>query len=707
MLNRREFLTYTTLTAGSLVVPFLPGAGAGKVFAPNGFLEITAEDVVTVVIGQAEMGQGVFTALSAVLAEELDADWSSIRMRTSEPAAQFGNPFFNGIQITAASTSITVFYQPYRLAGAQARQMLLAAASQQLNVPVSELSTRSGRVIAADGKTLSYGQLVSRAAKLPLPQDIALKAPAAFRLIGTSPPRADVSAKSSGKLVYGIDLQRKDLLVAMVAHAPSFGARVVTFDPGAAQKIPGFFTAVKIPGGVAALADSTWSAKCARDALVIEWDERGGAELSTAKIIADYQALAERPGVAALSALAPEEDPQAVGAVVRAEYIAPYLAHAPMEPLNCLIQRSGASIMVDVGTQFQAQDQEVVARILGIDKASVQLTVANMGGGFGRRANPQSDWIAEAAEILRALPDLERPVKLLWSREDDITGGYYRPLVLTRIAATLNSQGKISAWQQRLVGQSAVANSAISFLIKDGVDLTTIDAVATMKYKIPNLAVDAHKTELPIPVQWLRSVGHSHNVYFVESFVDELAHTAKADPLEFRLAQIEDPRMTAVLSLAADKAGWARPAPRGRARGIAGHEFYGTYVAIIAEIEQVEAQIKVQKLVCAVDCGLVVNPDGARAQAESALIFGLSAALYGEITLDKGRPQQSNFHQYRVLRMDRCPLIETYFVENALPPTGMGESCVPSVAPAVCNALFALTQQRIRALPLASNGVAV
>jgi isoquinoline 1-oxidoreductase beta subunit len=716
MLNRRAFLTSAAASAGALLIPVLlpaaayatpEGATGSPPLHPNSFLRLTADGQLTVVVGQAEMGQGIFTALAAVLADELDADWALVSVESSRPEEQFGNPFFNGLQITAASTSLIVFFEPYRKAGAQARAMLLQAAAGRLGVAASSLHTRTGKVVAADGRQVAYGELVSAAAKLPVPKNAPLKARADFKLIGTSPLRADVLPKSNGTYRYGLDRLEGTPLVAVIAHPPAFGAVLKRVDDSAARAVAGFHSSVRIPSGIAVLAQNTWSALSARAALVLEWDESPGAALSTEGIISQYQSLATKPGAVMKKSTGPDLFTAPASEVLSAEYVAPYLAHLPMEPLNCLIERRGDRVLLEVGTQFQSQDQQVVAEILGIKKDQVDLTVVGMGGGFGRRANPKSDWIADAAQILKASPELTVPVKMLWTREDELAAGYYRPLVLSRVAAKRGASGQISAWQQRIVGQSACDESALSFLVQNGVDLTSVDGVSTMKYGIPDFGVEVHQTKLAVPVQWMRSVGHSHNVFFFESFMDELAHASKTDPAAYRQQHVTDPRLRAVLERVTAEAGWSTPAAPGVARGISIHEYYGTYVAMIAEVRQDAAGLQVDRITCAVDCGLVVNPDSAKGQVESAIVFGLSSALYGEITIEKGRPQQTNLHQYPLLRMDRCPAIEAHFIASDLPPGGLGESCVPSVAPALCNALFALSGTRIRQLPLSRAGLKV
>ena len=712
MINRRAFLGSALSSAGLLVVPvWVPAASpseqgkSASALSPSGFVKIGSDGSVTVIVGQAELGQGVFTALAAVLAEELDARWDDITVESSRPEAQFGNPFFNGLQITAASTSLIVFFEPYRKAGAQARAMLVEAAAKRLGVGVTDLKTEESTVIGPGGVRIPYGELVTDAARLPIPKEFSLKSKADFRLIGTSPQRADVRPKSTGQFRYGMDHREPGSLVALVAHAPSFGAVLRTFDDSEARKIEGFQGTVSLPSGVAVLATDTWSALKVRNALRLDWDESTGAAVSTDSIIREYQRLAGEPGVVIKKSTGTNllQSPDALSA----EYVVPYLAHLPMEPLNCVMTRREGGVHLEVGTQFQSQDQQVVAGILGLKPEQVEVSVVGMGGGFGRRANPKSDWIADAAHILKARADLQVPIKLLWTREDELASGYYRPLVLTRIAATLDGHGQISAWQQRIIGQSACDDSALAFLVQNGVDLTTVDGVTTMKYRVPDFGVDVHQTKLPIPVQWMRSVGHSHNVFFFESFIDELAHAAGKDPAAFRLANLSDPLLTAVLDRVIQEAAWAMPIGPGASRGISVHEYYGTYVAMVAEVQKTESGFQVSRIVCAVDCGLVVNPDGALAQVESSVVFGLSSALYGEISIVQGRAQQTNLHQYSLLRADRCPQIEVHFLASDRPPGGLGESCVPSVAPAVCNALFALTGNRVRRLPLSRTGLQV
>lgn len=712
MVNRRAFLGSAAGSAVALLVPvWLPASAAPSpdrplsALEPNGFVKLTPDGRITVIVGQAELGQGVFTALGTVLAEELDARWEDVTVESSRPEAQFGNPFFNGLQITAASTSLIVFFEPYRKAGAQARAMLVRAAAKRIGVDVATLNTHESEVIAPNNRRIPYRDLVADAAQLPIPKEFSLKHRDAFRLIGTSPQRADVLPKSTGRFRYGLDSSAPDSLTAVIAHAPSFGAVLQNFDDTEARNVAGFRAAIQIPTGVAVLATETWAALQARAALKLDWDESAGIGVSTEAIVSQYQSLTAQPGVMVKKSNGADlfQAPEALSA----EYIAPYLAHLPMEPLNCVISRQGNGVHLEVGTQFQSQDQKIVAEILGLLPEQVDITVVGMGGGFGRRANPKSDWIADAAYILRASPELDVPVKLLWTREDELASGYYRPLVLTKVAATCDEDGRITAWQQRIIGQSACDESALSFLVQNGVDLTTVDGVTTMKYRIPNFGVDVHQTRLPVPVQWMRSVGHSHNVFFFESFVDELAHAAQTDPAAFRRTNVGDPLLAAVLEHVVEKSGWSRPATPGTARGISIHEYYGTYVGLVAEIRQDGTGFHVDRVTCAVDCGLVVNPDGAKAQVESSVVFGLSSALYGEISLEQGRAHQTNLHQYPLLRTDRCPQIEVYFVESERSPGGLGESCVPSVASAVCNALFALTGTRVRRLPISRAGLQV
>jgi isoquinoline 1-oxidoreductase subunit beta len=501
-----------------------------------------------------------------------------------------------------------------------------------------------------------------------------------------------------------MDVQFEGLLTAVVARSPVFGGTVASFDATATKQIPGVRDVVQVPSGVAVVADHFWAAKRGRDLLQVEWSLGPNESIDSASLREDYAKYAGGGGTVAAQA------GDAVAAFgntsnrIEADYAVPYLAHAPMEPLNCAVKISADACEIWTGTQFQTLDQAVAARITGLKPEQITIHTMFLGGGFGRRATPTSDFVSEAVEVAKAA---KKPVKTVWTREDDIRGGYYRPAFVHRVAVGLDSAGKPVAWQHRIVGQSILANSPFASMIKDGIDATSVEGVADSPYvkDVPDHLVELHSPEVGVPVLWLRSVGHTHTAFVMESVIDELAKAAGQDPLVYRRDLLQKhARHLGVLELAAEKAGWATPLPKGRARGIAVHESFGSYAAQVAEVSIVDGAIRVHRVVCAIDCGIAVNPAGITAQMESCIVFGLSAALYGRIDLAKGRVKQSNYHDYRVLRMNEMPQIEVHIVASTANPGGIGEVGVPPVAPAVANALFALTGERQRELPLRAHG---
>ncbi|MGD8842946.1 MAG: xanthine dehydrogenase family protein molybdopterin-binding subunit [Gammaproteobacteria bacterium] len=686
-----------------------PGKAGGETvepadFAPNAFVRVGSDDSVTVIAKHLEMGQGTWTGLATVVAEELDAAWEQVRVEAAPADAElYNNLFWGKVQGTGGSTSLANSWEQLRKAGAAAREMLVAAAAQAWNVPAGEISVTAGVVShAAGGHRASFGQLAERAAQQPVPEDVLLKDPSEFRLIGTRLPRKDSRAKCNGTAQFTQDVQLPGMLTAVVAHPQRFGARVKAFDATAARAMAGVEQVLAVPGGVAVLAKDFWSAKKGRDALQIEWDESGAYTDGTAEILARYRELAEQPGSVARS------DGDSAGALQAAQTRLgtliefPYLAHAAMEPLNCVVQRTPEGVEVWNGEQYQTPDQAALAGLFGIEPRRVKINMLYAGGSFGRRANPQSDYVLEAAHIVKA-SGTRAPVKLQWTREDDMRAGYYRPLFVHKLEAGLDAAGKPVAWRHRLVGQSIIAGTAFEgALIKDGIDVTSVEGAANMPYDIPNIRVELHSPELPVPVQWWRSVGSTHTAFAVETFIDRLARAAGRDPVDFRRALLkEHPRHLGVLELAAKKAGWGKALPAGRGRGIAVHESFNSYVAQVAEVTlHSDNGFTVDRVVIAVDCGIAVNPDVVRAQMEGGMGFGLAPALASEITLEQGRVVQSNFHDYQVLRIDRMPRVEVYIVPSAQPPTGVGEPATPVIAPAVANALSAATGQHFERLPL-------
>jgi isoquinoline 1-oxidoreductase beta subunit len=703
-LPRRAFLKAGAATGAALVleVRFLPETAGADPLVPNAFVRIGPDGTVTVVAKHLEMGQGSHTGLATVLAEELDADWAKVRVEAA-PAdtARYNNLAWGPVQGTGGSSSISNSWEQLRKAGATARAMLVSAAARQWGVPETALAVEKGVVShAPSGRRATFGELAGKAAALPVPAEVRLKEPKDFKLIGRPLPRVDSKGKVDGSAVFTLDVWLPDMLTAVIARPPVFGATVKAFDKAAAVAVPGVTDVVQVEAGVAVLARGFWAARQGRDALKVEWDESRAEHRGTSELLAEYRALAQKPGRSARR----EGDPTAALAgaakVLEAIYEFPYLAHAPMEPLDCVVRLSGDHAEVWAGSQIQTIDQATVAGVLGLTPDKVKVNTLLAGGSFGRRATPVADVAREAASVVKAISG-RAPVKVVWTREDDIRGGRYRPLFVHRIRGGLDASSRIVAWEQRIVGQSFLKGTPFEGLIKDGIDATAVEGVTTLPYAIPNLGCELHLVDVGVPTLWWRSVGHSHTAFSTETFLDELAHAAGRDPFELRRDLLRDhPRLRAVLELAASRAGWGSPLPSGRARGIALQESFGSYVAQVAEVQaRPDGFPKVERVVCAVDCGVAVNPDVVRAQMEGGIGFGLGAALWSEITLEKGRVVQSNFDDYRTLRIDEMPKVEVHIVPSAEAPSGVGEPGVPPIAPAVANALFRLTGRSVRKLP--------
>ncbi len=668
-------------------------------FEPNAFVHIAPDETVTIIVNHSEMGQGVYTSLPMLVNEELDADWKKIRVEAAPVAAVYNHTAF-GMQMTGGSTSVWSEYDRLRKVGAAARQMLIAAAAGQWKVDIKECHAQKGKVTHPGGKSLTYGQLAEKAAALPVPDDIKLKDAESFKLIGRPTLRLDSPEKVNGAAKFGLDVLLPGMSTAVVARPPSFGAKVKSVDVEKAKSVPGVKDVVQVPSGVAVIASDFWQAKAGRDALKIEWDEGPNAGLSTAGMKDQYAKLSKTPGKIAKKAGDLEAGFASAVRKISAEYSVPYLAHATMEPMNCTVDLRSDSCEVWVGTQFQTVDRNAAAEIAGLKPGQVKIHTMFLGGGFGRRANPASDFVSEAVHVAKAA---RSPVKVIWTREDDTRGGYYRPMWYDSISAGLDKSGMPVAWKHTIVGQSIVAGTPFEkVLLKDGIDHTSVEGAANIPYAIPNLLVDLHSPSVGVPVLWWRSVGHSHTAFVVESFIDELAHAAKKDPFEFRKALLaKNPRHLGVLTLAAEKSGWGRPLPNGVGRGIAVHESFGSYAAQVAEVSvNKKGEIRVHRVVCAVDCGRTVNPGTINAQMESAIVFGLSAALHGAITLKDGKVEQSNFHDYPILRLNEMPKVEVHIVKSREKPGGVGEPGVPPIAPAVANALFNVSGVRLRQLPM-------
>lgn len=706
-MSRRDFLKAGALLGGGLVlgISFTGRAGASKVrpavFAPNAFIRIGTDEMVTIIVNKSEMGQGVYTSLPMLVAEELEIDLSKVHVEPAPVDPAYNHTEWGPIQGTGGSSSIRSTWEQFRKAGAGARMMLLSAAALTWKVDAAACSAANGFVrLRGTGKKLSYGQLVTKAAKLGVPKEIVLKQPKDFQVIGKPTKRLDTASKVNGKAVFGMDVSLPGMSVAVVARPPVFGAALAGFDGTAAKKTAGVLDLVQVPSGIAVVAKDFPSALKGREVLKIRWNEGKQAGFSTETLRKEYASLSATAGIEVKNTGAAASALKTAAKKLEAEYEVPYLAHATMEPLNCVVDLRPDGCDIWTGTQMQTVDRNNAATIAGLPKEKVQIHTALLGGGFGRRANPMSDFVSEAVHVAKAA---KRPVKVIWTREDDLQGGFYRPFWYDRIAAGIDDKGALSAWQHTIVGQSIVAGTPFEAgLAKNGIDQTSIEGAADLPYAIPNLHVELHTTKNSVPVLWWRSVGHSHTAFVVESFLDEMAHLAGKDPLAMRMDLLGDhPRHRAVLELAAKKAGWGRKMSKGRGLGLAVHHSFGSYVAQVAEVSVASSgAVQVHKVWCAIDCGRVVNPSTVEAQMESGIVFGLSAALYGAITFRDGRVEQSNFHDYRMLRMNEMPEVEVSIVRSEEGPQGVGEPGVPPIAPAVCNAIFNVTGKRIRRLPI-------
>ncbi|HTD68616.1 MAG TPA: xanthine dehydrogenase family protein molybdopterin-binding subunit [Candidatus Limnocylindria bacterium] len=706
-LSRRDFLKAGAFAGGGFVLGvYLPGLARAAEAAPanaplvlNAFVRIGQDDIVTVIVNHSELGQGPYTSVPMMVAEELDADWSKVRYEPAPVAPEYNHSVY-GIQMTGGSTSTWTEWERVRKAGAAARHMLVATAADGWKVEPANCRTENGSVISPTGQRASYGSLVEKASKLDPPQNVPLKDPKDFKIVGKPTKRLDTPDKTNGKAIFGLDVNVPGMLVAVVARAPVFGGKLKSFNADKAKAVPGVRHVVEIERGVAVVADGFWPAKLGREALEISWDEGALATLDSNKQREGYAELARKPG-----AVAKKEGDAANalgGAAKKFEsvYDLPYLAHATMEPLNCVADVRADSAEVWTGTQFQTPDRDAIVKDTGLKPEQVKLHTMLCGGGFGRRAVPDSHFVVEAVQISKAI---KTPVKVIWTREDDTRGGFYRPRAYHSVSAGLDADGKPVAWQQRIVCQSFMVGTPFeSKMIKEGVDDTAVEGAKDIPYDIPNLLVDWQMAPGGVPCLWWRSVGHSHTAFVVETFIDELAHAAGKDAFEFRRDLLgKHPRHKRVLEFVAEKAGWGKPLAEGRGRGIAMHESFGSFVAHVVEASvSKEGKVKVHRVVAAVDCGPVVNPDTIHAQLEGGAVFALTAALYGEITFEKGRVKQRNFHDYPMLRMNEMPEVEAHIVPSTEKMGGVGEPGVPPVAPALANAIFAATGKRIRRLPI-------
>jgi isoquinoline 1-oxidoreductase beta subunit len=707
--TRRQFLATSASAAAGLIigchVPWRRASaqeGSGRLPAPNAFLRIAEDESVTMLLAHSEMGQGIWTTLPMLIAEELGCDWSKVRVEHAPAAPEYVHTAY-GIQMTGGSTTTWSEFDRYRQVGALARTMLLSAAAQRLKVTPDKCRVDNGYVVCGTER-LSFGSLAVEAAKQKTPTSVDLKPRESWKVIGHAVRRLDSPEKVTGQAQFGMDIQIPGLKTAVVARSPVFGGKVKSFRPEEAMKVPGVRAVVQVPTGVAVVADHFWAARLGRDALHVEWDPGPGASLSTERLREEYRRLAATRGLKAEADGDVEGALKSAAKVLEADYEVPYLAHAAMEPLNCTVKIGEDGCDVWTGTQFQTAEQATAAGILGLKPPQVRIHTPFLGGGFGRRAVTNCEFVAEAVHAAKATG---MPVKVVWTREDDMRRGYYRPMWLDRMRAGLDASGMPTAWQQTIVGQSILEGTPFSGMVVNGIDGTSVEGAADSPYVkgIANRLVELHSPKSEVTVLWWRSVGHSHTAFAVECFVDEMAHAAGMDPVAYRIKLLQGSRRhLGALDLAAAKFKWGAPLAAGRAKGIAVHESFGSFVALAVEVSVEEERIRVHRAVAAIDCGTCVNPAGVAAQIESGVVFGLSATLHGEITIRDGRAEQSNFHDYPVLRIAEMPKVETYIVRSTEKPGGVGEPGVPPVAPAVANAVFAATGKRLRRLPLRLAG---
>lgn len=713
--SRRVFLRASALAGGGLalaivVPPLLPGRlgaaaeAAQGPLSPNQWIRIYPDNRVTIVVDKSEMGQGVATSMPMLVAEELSPDWSLVSYAFAPASPEYANPLF-GVQGTGGSTSVRAMYEPLRRAGASARELLRMAAAQTWGVDLAGVQAADGVLTGPDGRRATYGEMAGAAAGIapPDPATVALKAREDFTLIGRPVKRLDTPEKTDGRAEYGIDVRLPGMLTALIAHAPVIGAKVASFDDAGARAVKGVRAVIPVEGpvsaGVAVLADSYWAAKRGRDALKVEWtaSEAPAAAMDEARMFAHMRdaALSAQDPVPARS----EGDVRAAGVrrSVTAEYELPYLAHASMEPMNLTAWVRDDGVEIHGGTQGQGPNQFTVAAILGIEPSKVRIRTTHLGGGFGRRF--ASDALIQAVQLSKAAG---APVQLVYSREDDMQAQYYRPAVYARVRAGLDAQNRPLVFDARTACSSVAAGSGFEGgLVRDRLDVMATEGLDNWPYDCPNQRVQWVPVEVGVRTWFWRSVGNSQNAFIAETMIDELAYMAGQDPFEFRRGLLsKHPRHRAVLELAAAKAGWGGPLPGGRARGIAVAESFGSYVAEVVEASIHEGRPVVHRVVIAADVGAVVNPDTVAAQLEGAMVYGLGAALSGRISLEGGRIQQSNFHDYPVLRMPQMPAVEVHLVDSPEPPGGVGEPGTPPIAPALANALYALTGKRIRRLPI-------
>jgi isoquinoline 1-oxidoreductase subunit beta len=704
-LSRRGFLRASATASGglllSLSLPFAHREGlaaASDTFEPNAFVRIGGDGQIVLTMPYVEMGQGTYTAIPMLIAEELEVDLKQVRLEHAPPNEKlYVNPLL-GVQATGNSNAIRGSWQPLRKAGATARTMLITAAAKRWNVDPASCGAQSGEVRhQASGRSLGYGELAAEAARMPVPENVTLKQPAEFKLIGTPVKRLDTPPKINGTAIYGIDARPPGVRIATLAQSPVFGGRVKRVDDTAAKAVKGVRQIVRLDDAVAVVADHMGAAKKGLAALNIEWDDGPYAKLATADIARELETATTRPGAVAQNIGDADKAMAGAATKIEANYQVPFLAHATMEPMNCTVHVRPDGCEIWVGSQALARVQASATKVLGIPPEKVIVHNHLIGGGFGRRL--EADGVTRAVEIAK---QVDAPVKVVWTREEDVQHDMYRPYWFDRISVGLDATGKPIAWNHRFAGSSVIARW-LPPGFKDGLDPDSTEGAIDLVYDIPNFHVEYARVEPPgIPTGFWRSVGPSHNVFVTESVIDEMAAAAKQDPVEYRRALLgKSPRAKAVLELAAAKAGWGQPLPKGSGRGVSLQFVFGSYLAQVAEVEVAkDGSVRVRRVVCAMDCGTVVNPDTVQAQLQSGTNFGVTAALYGEITLKDGRVEQTNFDTYQMLRLNEAPVIEVHTVQSSEPPGGMGETGTSGIVPAISNAIFAATGKRLRKMPV-------
>lgn len=701
--SRRDFIKTAAIVSGGLLVgfsvPSIKDAGAaGTMYTPNAWVHIADDNTITLISARSEMGQGVYTSMPMLIAEELNVDIRQITVAMAPPNQKlYGNALLGGPQLTGGSTSVRDGWEKLRIAGAQVREMLISAAAAKWNVDRADIKAENGMVLGPRGMKATYGELAEAASKLPVPEKVALKDPSQFRIVGKRTARLDTPAKTNGTAEFGIDVKLPGMVYAALEQCPVIGGTVKSYDSTRAKAMPGVLAVVQIPDGVAVVADSWWRANMARRQLAVVWDEGAGATLNNKAMLDGIRAATGTP-----MPIKKVGDAQAVIAassrVVRREYVSQLLSHAPLEPMNFTASYADGKMLLIGPTQWQDGAQGAVAKAVDMKPEDVAVQTTFLGGGFGRRID--LDFIVQAAQISKAV---NKPVKLVWSREDDMTHDFYRPQSLHRMAAALGADGKPTAMTFRMTSQSVTGRV---FGLPGDMNDPLMTEAALAAYEIPALQHDYIKHDAGLRVGYWRSVSHLLNAFANESFIDELAKEAGQDPYAYRMSMLgSQPRFANVLKLAADKAGWGKPLPAGRARGIALMEGYDTYMAQVAEISMVDGAVKVHRVTVAADLGRMVNPDTVEAQIQSSVAFGMGAALMQEITLEKGRVQQTNFNQFPVVRMNESPAIDIILVNSTEKPGGIGEPATAVIVPAIANAVAALTGKRVRQLPMTAQAI--